>query len=217
LNLATWTRLTLEAPFEVMPGAVMWGGRGGGGPRVMPGTYTVTVSSGSWSASEDFHLGTDPSYQPPMTEEEGREQLDMAVEIGATIKDLYDTIGRMRDAKGQAAERVEAAGADSPVARAAQQMVVGLEAVEGDMTQLQGSAGQDALNFPGRMDNQLVVLYGNIVGRERRLGTAVRDRYADLKPEVDGLMQRARAALETEIAAFNEVATAAGLDPIVVR
>ena len=85
------------------------------------------------------------------------------------------------------------------------------------MTQLQGSANQDALNFPGRMDNQLVVLYQNIVGRERRLGSPVRERYADLKPEVDGLMQRAREALQVEIAAFNEVATAAGLDPIEVR
>jgi hypothetical protein len=217
LNLATWTRLTLDSPFEVPQGTVMWGGRGGGGPRVMPGTYTVTVSSGSWTASEEFHLGTNPSYQPAMTEPEGLEQFNMAVEVGATIKELYDNIARMRDAKSQAAERVETAGADSPVAAAARALTTGLEAVEGDMTQLQGSANQDALNFPGRMDNQLVVLYQNIVGRERRLGSPVRERYADLKPEVDGLMQRAREALQVEIAAFNEVATAAGLDPIEVR
>ena len=42
--------------------------------------------------------------------------------------------------------------------------------VEGDMTQLKGEAGQDALNYPGRLDNQLIVLYQNIVGTERKLG-----------------------------------------------
>jgi hypothetical protein len=85
------------------------------------------------------------------------------------------------------------------------------------MTQLQGEGGQDALNFPGRMDNQLIALYQNITGRQRRIGSPVRERYADLKPEAEQLMARARQALQTEVSAFNEVATAAGLPAIVVK
>jgi hypothetical protein len=82
---------------------------------------------------------------------------------------------------------------------------------------MQGEGGQDALNFPGRMDNQLIALYQNITGRERRVGSPVRDRYADLKPEADQLMARATQALQDDVAAFNRVAVAAGLPAIVVR
>ena len=58
------------------------------------------------------------------------------------------------------------------------------------MTQLRGEASQDALNFPGRMDNQLVALYSNIVSLERKLNTAVTERYADIRPQIENLMER---------------------------
>jgi len=109
------------------------------------------------------------------------------------------------------------AGAGSPVAAAAKTLTDRLTAVESDMTQIQGEGGQDALNFPGRLDNQLVVLYGTIANTERRLGSPVTERYKDLKPETDKTLLRARTALQTDVATFNAVATKAGLQPIVVK
>jgi len=93
-----------------------------------------------------------------------------------------------------------------------------IEAVEGDMTQMRGEGGgQDALNFPGRTDNQLLALYGAIIGPERRMGTPVLERYKDLKPQADQLRQRYMAALKNDVAAFNAVAAKAGVSPIVVK
>jgi photosystem II stability/assembly factor-like uncharacterized protein len=217
LNRAVWTNLSLPAPYDVPQGIVMWGGGRGSGPRVAPGTYTVRVSSGEWSESQTFRLNSDPRYQPVMTDEEGAEQLRLALEVGGMVKELYDNLARIRDAKSQARAHAEKAGASSPVAAATRTLVERLEAVEGDMTQMQGEGGQDALNFPGRMDNQLIALYQNITGRERRVGSPVRDRHADLKPEADQLMARAKQALQDDVAAFNRVAVAAGLPAIVVR
>ena len=87
------------------PRIIMWGGGGGrgGGPKAAPGVYTVKVSSGAWSQSQTFRLSTDPRL-PPMTEAEGAEQLRMAMEVGGQIKELYDTLAKLRDAKQQAAE-----------------------------------------------------------------------------------------------------------------
>jgi photosystem II stability/assembly factor-like uncharacterized protein len=217
LNRAVWTSLNLPAPYEVPDGIVMWGGGRGSGPSVPPGTYTVTVSSGAWSESQPFRLNTDPRYEPVMSDEEGAEQLRLALEVGGMVKDLYDNLARIRDVKAQARSHADKAGASSPVAAATRTLVERLEAVEGDMTQMQGEGGQDALNFPGRMDNQLIALYQNISGRERRIGSPIRERYMDLKPEADQLMAKARQALQDDVAAFNRVATAAGLPAIVVR
>ena len=199
------------------PRIVMWGGGGSAGPKMAPGTYTVKVSSGAWSATETFRLRTDPRYVPEMTAAEGAEQLRLAREIGGEVKDLYDNLLRIRDVKTQASAIAEKTGAGSPISNAAKTLRDRLEAVEGDMTQLQGEGGQDALNFPGRMDNQLTALYGAIIGPERRMGTPVLERYKDLKPQVDQLKTRWHEALKTEVAAFNAAAAKVGLGPIVVK
>ena len=218
MNRAIWTNLRLPAVYQPLQGAVMWGGGGGGqGPKVPVGTYTVKVSSGPWSATETFRLRADPRYSPEMTDAEGEEQLRMALEVGGWLGTLYGNVRSMRDVKQQADELAKKAGANSPVAPAARTLRENIEAVEGDMTQLRGSSGQDALNFPGRMDNQLVVLYGNVVGVERRLGSPITDRYKDLKPEAEKLLQRGAAALKTEVAAFNAVAQKAGVGTITVK
>jgi hypothetical protein len=174
-----------------------------------PGTYTVKVSSGGWTETQTFRLRTDPLYQPEMTVEEGAAQLRMANEIGALLKDLYDNLARIRDVKRQAVEATAKLKPNSPAVAAAKTLKDKLEAVEADMTQMQGEGGQDALNFPGRMDNQLIALYGSITGPERRMGSPALERYKDLKPEADKLQQRWVAAIKAEVDAFNAIAAKA--------
>ena len=215
MNRAGWTNMRFPSLFTVPPGIVMWGGGGGGGgPKVPPGTYTVKVSSGAWSQSQTFRLGADPRQTPIMTDAEGAEQLRLATDVGGMIGTLYADLARIRDAKKQAAE---IAGKTPALAAAAKTLTDKLVAVESELTQIQGEGGQDALNFPGRMDNQLLTLYGGIVGAERRLGSAALDRYKDLKPEADRLLSRAKAAIAAEIPAFNTAATRAGAATNVIK
>jgi len=217
LNWATWTNLRSPALYTVPQGIVLWGGGGGAGPKMPPGTYTVKVSSGGWSETQPFRLRTDPIFQPEMTVEEGAAQVRLANEIGALIKDLYDNLARIRDVKKQAADITSKMKPNAPMVAAAKTLKDRLEAVEADMTQMQGEGGQDALNFPGRMDNQLIALYGGITGPERRMGSPVLDRYKDLKPEADKLQQRWVDALKIEVVAFNAAATKAKVATIVVK
>jgi hypothetical protein len=216
LNQVTWTP-RLESPFTMPERIVMWGGGGrGGGPKAAPGAYTVKLASGGWSQEQTFRLSTDPRL-PQMTEAEGAEQLKMAMDVGTRIKELYDTLLKLRDAKKQAAQISDKVDATSPVAAAAKTLNAQIAAVEGDITQLQGEAGQDALNFPGRIDNQWVALYSNIVQLERRLNKSVKERYTDLRPQTDDLMERAAGVLKTNVDAFNAVASKAGAGTITVK
>jgi len=217
MNRAVWTNMRYPAIYTQPPNIVMWGGGPSVGPKVPPGTYTVKVSSGSWSETQTFRLKPDPRLTPVMTDAEGAEQIRLAREVGGQINELYTNLLKIRDVKRQAAEMSTKAGAGSPVAAAAKTLTDRLTAVESDMTQIQGEGGQDALNFPGRLDNQLVVLYGTIANSERRLGSPVAERYKDLKPETDKTLLRARTALQTDVATFNAVATKAGLQSIVVK
>ena len=109
------------------------------------------------------------------------------------------------------------AGASSPLAAASKTLIAALDGAEADMTQMQGEGGQDALNFPGRMDNQLISLYGGLVGPERKLGTPAMERYKDLKPLALKVLDRATASLKNDVAAFNKIATSNGGTAIVVK
>jgi len=218
LNRAVWNNLRYPSPYTVPPGIVMWGGGPGQGQgaKMPPGTYTVKVSSGSWSETQTFKMLTNPLYGG-MSEADGAEQLRLSNEVAGMIKRLYDDLARIRDVKKQAKEMADKAGASSPLASASKTLIAALEGAEADMTQMQGEGGQDALNFPGRMDNQLISLYGGLVGPERKLGTPAMERYKDLKPQALKVLDRATASLNTDVAAFNKIATSNGGTAIVIK
>jgi photosystem II stability/assembly factor-like uncharacterized protein len=214
LNMTTWTPGSYPAAYQQPRGIIMWGGGGGQGPRMAPGIYTVKLAMGSWTQSQTFHLGADPRYQPTMSDADGAAQVKMALEVGGWAKALYDNLAKIRDAKAQAAD----IATKTPAAAAAVKTLTDkLVAVEGDMTQLKGEAGQDSLNYPGRLDNQLVALYSNIVGTERKLGTSINERYVDLKPQYEQMAARWTAVLSTDIATFNAAATKAGAATITIK
>jgi hypothetical protein len=215
LNKVTWNP-AMPALFTVPQGTVLWGAGNSPGPRPAPGVYTAKVSSGSWSQSQTFRLDSDPRFGK-MSEIDGAEQLRMANEVGGWVKNLYDNLAKLRDAKAQAKAIAEKAGAASAVAAAAKTFTDKLVAVEGDMTQLQGSSGQDALNFPGRLDNQLLELYSGVIEKERKLPKGVTERYADLKPQYEKLMARAAGVISTDVATFNAVAGSAGAGTITIK
>ena len=89
--------------------------------------------------------------------------------------------------------------------------------LHGELTQLQGSAGQDALNFPGRIDNQIIELYSGVISSERKLPKGITERYADLKPQVEKLLTAATKVLTTDVAAFNAVSGAANAGTITIK
>jgi hypothetical protein len=218
VNKVTWSSPRLAPLYQIPPRIVMWGGGGAQGPKAAPGIYTVRVTSGAWSQTQTFHLAADPRYQPAMTDAEGAAQLKMALEVGGWLKQLYDNLAKLRDAKQQAADISTKAGAgNAAVTSASKTLVEKVVAVEGDLTQLQGEASQDSLNFPGRFDNQLVALYSNLVNLERKLSTAVTERYRDVRPQVDQLMERAGTVLKADVDAFNVAAAKAGTATIVIK
>ncbi|MBP8274584.1 MAG: glycosyl hydrolase, partial [Acidobacteria bacterium] len=216
LNKVTWNpNNAFPAPFTNPGGIVMWGG-GGGGMKAPIGTYTVKITSGAWTQSQTFHLDSDPRFGK-MTDLEGAEQLRLAQEVGGWLKSVWDNVVKMRDATAQAKAIAEKAG-PGPVKAAADTFLSTLKEVHGELTQLQGqSGGQDSLNFPGRIDNQLVVLYGALASSERKTPKAMTERYTDLKPQVEKLLAASVKALTTGVANFNAVSGPANAGTITIK
>jgi hypothetical protein len=216
MNTATWSGRVSEVAFTVPPRIVGWGvspGQTGVGAKYPPGNYTVKVTSGSWSATQPVTLLPDPRL-PKATPAQYAEQFKMVTDIGATTKRLYGELAKIRDAKAQLAEHAKTPGAATAAGKTLNDKLVGVESV---LTQIQGEGGQDGLNFPGRLDNQWVVLYQNAANAERWPVKGIIERYNDLLPETNKLFADIQAVLTKDVAAYNAEATKAGLKAIEIK
>jgi hypothetical protein len=216
MNTATWGGRVTEVAFTVPMRIVGWGinpGQTGPGAKYPPGMYNVKVASGSWSATQPFTLLPDPRL-PKATPAQYAEQFKMVTDIGVTTKRLYDELAKIRDAKTHLAEHAKTPGAATAAGKVLNDKLVGVESV---LTQVQGEGGQDGLNFPGRLDNQWVVLYQNAANAERWPVKGVIERYNDLLPETNKLFSDIQAVLTIDVAAYNAEATKAGLKAITIK
>jgi hypothetical protein len=153
-----------------------------------------------------------------MTQAEYEEQLKIAREVGVEIDELYDNLLKIRDVKQQAADigqRMRRAGLGEEASAAARALAEKLTAIEGELTQVQGEGGQDALNFPSRLDGQLLTLFGEIAGDEARVSKGAYQRFEDLKPQLAKLLGQLGPVLTSDLGKFNELARKGGQTVIV--
>jgi photosystem II stability/assembly factor-like uncharacterized protein len=76
LNQFTWDQRH-ESLFEIPPGTIMRGGRGGGGLKMVPGTYQARLTVGDWSDTSSFTVVKDPRIET--TQADFEEQYRLAV------------------------------------------------------------------------------------------------------------------------------------------
>ena len=199
------------AIYEVPRGTIQWAFGGGTGPAAIPGTYTVTLSMGDWSATESFEWKPNPKWDA--TTDDYREQLALAKDVGAAGKLLYDELAKLRSVKSQVSDigkRIADAGLGDEAQKAAATLSEKLTAIEGELTQLKGESGQDSLNYPGRLDQQFNGLYGAVVGNPPPVTQGITERWADLEPLLQPLIDQIHAVYDEDLVAFNELVSAHG-------
>lgn len=215
MNRFVWD-LALEPIFTLPPGTVLWGGAGGG-PKAVPGSYQVRLRTGTFGQTQPLQVLQDPRNSA--ADADYREQLELARQVGARVKELYDNLARLRDVRRQAnetAQRLEKGGYGREATEAAKALGEKLAAIEGELTQLQGEGGQDALNFPGRLDNQWVKLYNEVAAPDGRPTAGCQQRFEDLKPELARLLARLQQVFDSDLAAFNKLVRDKGAPAVVI-
>ncbi|MFH1572434.1 MAG: hypothetical protein ABIG68_00530, partial [Acidobacteriota bacterium] len=214
-NRLAWN-MTYDPIFTIPPRIVMWGG-GGGGPRAVPGGYQVRLKAGDFSQTQPLQVLKDP--RNPTTDADYAEQHELARQVGGKIKELYDNLLQLRDVRRQASEiaqRLEQGGYGKEATAAAKALGEKLTGIEGELTQLKGEGGQDALNYPGRLDNQWVKLYSEVVSPDGKVSAGSRQRFEDLKPELAKHLAQLKQVLDTDLAGFNKLVREKGAPAVIV-
>jgi hypothetical protein len=159
MNRFTWDLRT--DPPSTVPNAVYWGGRASG-VAVTTGTYNVKLTAGDKSYTAKVEVKTDPRFH--VSQEDLDKQFEFATRINTRISAGHDAINQIRSLRGQLdslRQRLPSAEY-KPVLDAADALNKKMTTVEEEMIQTKSTSNEDALNFPIRVVNQLVDLFGTV-------------------------------------------------------
>jgi hypothetical protein len=98
----------------------------------------------------------------------------------------------------------------------ADSMVARLEAVEEELYQTKAESGQDMINFPPQLSNQLTYLYGMLAPAYGPPTAQERARLEELEEELASHRNALQGVLDTDLAEFNAKVRELGVGPIVL-
>ena len=209
--------LSLRYPDGVnFRGAIYWGGNGLNGPTGGPGDYTVRMTVGS-DAPQSQTLYVRKSANTKDSEADVTEQVDFLLRIRDTVTAANNAVRTIRNVRYQIdSVRSKLTGAASATfASAAKALNDSMTAVEAMLYQTKNRAGQDPLNYPIRLNNQIGALSGFVGSGERRPPQQAYDVWNTLVPQLQAQLLRLKRQMTTLLPPVNVALKAAGQPEIV--
>ncbi|MEJ7698667.1 MAG: hypothetical protein WKF71_03340 [Pyrinomonadaceae bacterium] len=200
-----------------IPGLIMWGGSLAG-PRVAPGIYATRFSiDGKLVATENFAIKSDPRLET--TPEDFQKQFDFMQKINSKLSQTHDAILEIRDVRKQFEDlnaRMKSPD-QKDLKDKAGEIMKKLTAVEEELVQTKIKSGQDALNYPIKLNNKLAALSSVVDGGDFAPTNQANDVYNDLTGRIDAQLAVLANIKTTDINAFNRMFAEKSLPVIVTK
>jgi hypothetical protein len=190
-----------------------------GGYFVVPGSYQVRLSIGDWSQTHAFDILKDPR-QTEVTQADLQAQHDLLTEIAGRLTETHDAIRTIRSVRSQLEEvagRAKEVGLEYDFSADAKAIGEKLTDLENELIQVRSTAGQDPINFPPKLDDQIAYLYTYVFGAYGRPTHGAYERFDDLNAELTPLLHDLQQVLQQDVAAFNEQLQAEGASGVIFK
>jgi photosystem II stability/assembly factor-like uncharacterized protein len=210
LNRYTWNLQYPDA--STFQGMILWQGSTAG-PQAAPGTYAVRVTAGNAAPiTEKFAVRKDP--QTKATNADLAEQFRFASQIRDRVTSANDAVKTIRNVKRQLEDRASKMSGNASFGSMAKSFEDQISNVEDSLYQTKNQSGEDPLNFPIRINNQMAALLGFVASGERRPPKQTYDVFAVLDPKLTTELARYKRAME-QLDKINAALKAAG-QPVIV-
>jgi photosystem II stability/assembly factor-like uncharacterized protein len=192
LNRFVWD-LHSEAPTKV-PGAVGWGGRPEGA-IVVPGTYQLKLTVAGKTSTASFELTKDPRVSASQADFD--KQYELAMRIRDRVGAGDEAVNQIRSVRSQLdalKKRLSADTSAKPIIDSVDALVKKINAVEEKIIQPKSKSGEDPLNYPIQVADQLAALQETVES-------------ADTAPTAASytVFDELNAGLELQLAAWREI------------
>ncbi len=206
INRFTWNMRHENA--KTFRGMITWAGNGGG-PAMAPGTYSVKMTAGtSAPVTYDFVVRPDPRSEA--TEVDLIEQTRMALQVRDRITAANQGVIEIRNLKRELGDREQKMKAVQSFGPLVKRFADSLAIVEDSLYQTKNQSGQDPLNFPIRLNDQLGGLLSFVASGERRPPRQAYDVFSVLSPKLTVELTRLERIIARDLPTVNAALKAAG-------
>ena len=203
LNRFVWD-MRYEGATKV-PKAPLWGG-GTNGPVALPGTYQAHLTVLGKSYTAPIEIKADPRLK--VTQDDLARQFDLLIKIRDKVTETDDAIIQIRDLREQMNAintRLKGDPRAKVIADSGKALDKKMTVVEEALIQTRAKSGQDVLNFPVRLNNDLVAL-GGVVGSADSAPTKQSYEVFDMvSQKVDEQLAKWKAIVATDVTAYNSL------------
>jgi hypothetical protein len=186
---------------------ITWAGSGAG-PSLPPGTYSVRMTAGS-NAPITHPLIVKKDPRTEATEADLAEQTRFALQVRDRITDANQGVILIRNLKADLANRSANMPNNTEFTNLVRTFVAELSSVEDSLYQTKNQSGQDPLNYPIRLNDQLGGLLGFIGSADRRPPKQAYDVYTVLNTALTRELSRLNATVARNLPRVNTMLRAA--------
>jgi hypothetical protein len=212
LNRFVWD-LHSEPPTKV-PGAVGWGGRPEG-PLVALGTYQVKLTVAGKSSTASFELTKDPRVSASPADLE--KQQELALRIRDRVSVGHEAVNQIRSVRSQLdalKKRLSADPSAKPILDSADALTKKMNAVEEKIVQPKSKSGEDPLNYPIQVADQLVALQETVESADTAPTAASFTVYDELNTRLEAQLNAWHEIQSKDLAALNAAIQKANIPAI---
>ena len=214
MNTFSWN--LRESDATTFAGMIMWAGVTNG-PLVLPGNYSVRLLvDGAPVADSKLLVKKDPRSNA--TAADLVAQYRMMMQIRDRTTDANDAVRTVRHVRSQAVSRSTQVGADSAnYAQLVKSLDAKISGMEAQIYQVKNQSGQDPLNYPIKVNNQIAALAGVVGSTEARPTRQSVVVFDTLSKELEVYLVQLRTAYKDMLPAIDEILKKHGHPAIEVK
>jgi photosystem II stability/assembly factor-like uncharacterized protein len=214
LNRFVWD-MRYEGASRV-PHSPLWAGSTDG-PEALPGNYQVRLTVNGKSYTAPLEIKPDPRLN--ISQQDLQKQFDLLIKIRDRVKETHDTVNQIRSIRDQINALNKGLEGDphaKAVADAGRQLDKKMTEVEEALIQTKARSGQDILNYPIRLNNQLVALGGVVSSADSAPTQASYDVFDMLSKQLDAQMAKWKQILSTDLPAYDDAVRKQDIPAIII-
>ena len=176
------------------------------GSLVGPGTYTVELSDGSKVVSTTCEIVPDPRLKVSPTEyEKQQESLETLHDMAVIVHESVNQMQGYREQLEALIKPLKGKAQAKEVYDNGKSIIKKIEAWEDKMIQKRQKTFQDVINFPNRINSEILNLISRMDEHDPRLTKGALERVNDLKSQWSELQSEMKQLIEVEMPKFNQL------------
>lgn len=187
------------------------------GRKAAPGNYTARLIYGSQVKTASFKVLPDPRLNAPAADY--AEQQEWAAKVEDGVKEIHETVLRIRKIKKQIKDAVELLKDNAEykdIADSGKKITEKLQQWEDEIVQNKAQSNDDIINFVNRISADYIFLKGEMDVNIPYVTNGQKQQYENLNADWQKLKQKINTMLNNDVAGFNTLCRQKNIDKVVI-